>query len=114
MTKDNHILICGRDSVLLGTRGSVLRSAGYCISVTLEPIGQAPDLGNVELLIVCHTLSAEERQNDLSTLASSTPKAKALCLVPNAGGATEDSIFLLDSFAGPKKMLEIVKELVSS
>ncbi|MGI4758757.1 MAG: hypothetical protein ACRYGF_18150 [Janthinobacterium lividum] len=112
LAENNHILICGRDPDLLRTREMVLRSAGHRVSVTLQPIGQAPDLDSVELLIVCHTLSAAERQRDLSTLASSISKAKALCLVPHAGGATGDDTFVLDSFAGPKKMLEVVKELV--
>ena len=114
MAENNHIMICGRDLELLKTRQMVLQSAGHHVSVTLDPIGKAADLGSVELLIVCHTLSATERKVDLSTLAGSISKAKVLCLVPNAGGATEVDTYLLDSFAGPRKMLEFVKELVSA
>ncbi len=113
MAHDPHILICGRDKELLGTRGLVLQSAGYRVSMTLEAIEKTPDLESVRLLIVCHTLSSAERQMALSTFAEQSPGARVLCLVPNLGGV-EDGVHTLDSFSGPRKMLEVVKRLLNA
>lgn len=112
MTQRVHILISGRDDALLRTRSLVLRHAGYRVSTTMEPI-EPLEASGTALLIVCHTLSTAERQQDLSTLASTLPKAKALCLVPHAGSAI-DGAAVLDSFCGPREMLRVVEHLLST
>ena len=113
MTRSTHILICGRDAELLRTRGLVLQSAGYRVSCTTEPIRYEDHLETVDLLVVCHTLSAEEREQAISSLANLKPGAKAVCLELNAS-ATGDGVPTLDSFAGPKNMLEGVKRVLNA
>ena len=113
MARETHILICGRDAKLLCTRRLVLRSAGYHVSTTLHNIEKTPDLESVKLLVVCHTLSSAERHKALSTFAERGPGAKALCLVPSSGEVRE-GVCTLDSFAGPRKMLEVVKRLLDA
>ena len=113
MNENAHILICGRDSNLLETRGLVLRKAGYRVSTTTQPIQQAPALNGLDLLIVCHTLSTEERRNDLSVLACAAPQAPALCLTPHKG-PVEPHIPTLDSYQGPHEMLRVVNQLLSA
>ena len=113
MTQPAYILICGRDAELLETRGLVLRSAGFHVSTTVGPIAMSPGLGTVDLLIVCHTLSAQERQADLSALAESSSAAKSLCLSPSRG-PDESCGATLDSFAGPRAMLARVAELLGA
>lgn len=113
MNENAHILIAGRDASLLDTRGLVLQSAGYKVSTTLQPIAQAPGLNGVGLLIVCHTLSTEERQSDLAALVGAAPQTKALCLTPHKG-PLEPCIPTLDSYQGPYEMLRVVNRLLSA
>ena len=112
MTPKAHILISGRDDALLHTRGKVLETAGYRVSTTVKPI-QLADTDSVQILIVCHTLSAAERQYDLAALANASSDAKALCLMPHAGPVI-DNAAVLDSFCGPREMLRIVERLLTA
>ena len=112
MNEQAHILICGRDAALLETRSLVLQSAGFRVSTITRPLAMSRDLGNLDLLLVCHTLSAQERQADLCALATLAPKAKALCLRPSPG-LDESCGATLDSFAGPRKMLTTVTEVLN-
>lgn len=111
MTPKAHILISGRDYQLLRTRGRVLETAGYRVSTTVEPI-QPSEAAQIQLLIVCHTLSAIERQRDVSVLAELSSTAKALCLMPHAGPAIMGTT-VLDSFCGPREMLQVVERLLT-
>ena len=108
-----HILISGRDRSLLETRERVLQIAGYRVSTTLQPVEGSHDLGDVRLLIICHTLSVEERRSDLALLADAYPQARALCLVPLAGAVAID-VPTLDSYRGPREMLRVVNSLLTS
>ena len=82
MDQQPHILISGRDANLLLVRSLVLQSAGYRVSATTRPITQRPVLDGIRLLILCHTLNAEERESDLATAAAACPEATVLLLVP--------------------------------
>lgn len=113
MTQHAHILITGRDAALLNTRAKVLACAKYRVSTRLEPLASSESLENVQLLIVCHTLSAAERQDDVAAFADSIPGAKALCLIPHAGPAV-DGAAVLDSFCGPREMLRVVHRLLTT
>jgi hypothetical protein len=42
MEQVTHILICGRDVDLLETRGLVLQSAGFRVSMTLQAVEKTP------------------------------------------------------------------------
>ena len=113
MNQHGHILVTGRDAALLSTRAQVLASAQYRVSTSLQPLASSESLEDVQLLIVCHTLSATERQDDIATFAASVPKAKALCLIPHAGSST-DGAAILDSFCGPREMLRVVHRLLTA
>ena len=112
MSTPISILICGRDAALLKTRGLVLESAGYDVTVTLRSLEFEPDLSAIKLMIVCHTLSENERRQAISILASRSPQAKIVCLAPTKG-AIDASVTTVDSFRGPRMLLDTVKSLVA-
>lgn len=113
MNEQANILLSGRNADLLATRGQVLETAGYHVSTTLKAIEASSDLAAVHLLIVCHTLSAEDRQQDLSTLAAKAPHARALCMTPHSD-AIECGISPVDSFQGPRELLRVVTSLLQT
>ena len=106
------ILICGRDAALLRTRGLVLQQAGYDVTITLQSLEFEPDLSAIKLMIVCHTLSEKERQQAISTLALRAPQAKTACMIPTKG-VIEEGVATVESFHGPRRLLETVKLLVA-
>jgi hypothetical protein len=113
LLQDPAILITGRDEALLSTRGSVLKAAGYGVTTTVVPIERADDLSAVDLLVVCHTLNADQREHDLAALHESNPQAKALCLVPHAG-RVDPQVAVLNSFTGPYQMLQAVEQCLAT
>lgn len=108
-----HILITGRDAALLSTRGGVLETAGYRVTTTVSPIKCAEDLATVHLVVICHTLDAEQREHDLTVLRASSSQAKVLCLVPHAG-QVDPQVAVLNSFSGPRQMLLTVKQCLAA
>ncbi len=113
MNRQAHILITGRDPDLLYIRELVLKSAGYHVSATLVPIRSFSGLRSVQLLIICHTLSVEERRSDLNTLASASPDTIPLCMMPRSEFC-EAGVASLDCLRGPSEMLHVVHELLSN
>ena len=103
MQEPAHILITGRDEALLSTRGSVLKTTGYRGTITVTPIEHADDLSAVQLLVICHALSSEQREHDLHTLRSLNTQAKVLCLVPHAG-RVDPQVAVLNSFSGRTRL----------
>ncbi|MFN2974162.1 hypothetical protein [Terriglobus aquaticus] len=110
MNEQAHILITGRDPDLLETRSLVLQTAGHRVSTTLEPIATFAPLESVQLLIVCHTLEASERQSDLEALGIASPNARALCVAPYSGDMGDIATF--NSYEGPREMMRVVNRLL--
>jgi hypothetical protein len=76
------ILICGRDLSLLESRKWVLETCGYRVLLKGDttgwlPVGQGQ---NFDLLILCHTLSAMEREQILMLASHRWPLIKTLIL----------------------------------
>ena len=111
MMPQAHILITGRDQHLLETRCRVLQSVGHRVTTTLSPIRLSSNLEDVQLLIVCHTLSKAERERDLSTIADSYPKLNVLCLAPTPT-PLGNGVSTLDSFSGTRELLRVVNQML--
>jgi CheY-like chemotaxis protein len=67
-----HILSVGYDPHLMATRSMVLRSRGYAVeeAYSLAKAFQGVQSDAIDLLLICHTVSAEDR-NKLITLVRS-------------------------------------------
>lgn len=110
MSTAPSILVYGHEATLLQTRAWVLGTAGYrvfCTKYKLESNSSEP----IDLLVLCHTLSPEERRNALLTLASEWPEAKKLQLRPSSG-LPENDVGIFDIFEGPRGLLQKVDELL--
>lgn len=112
MTTVPFILVYGREATLLQTRAWILEKAGHRVWPTMHKL-EANSLSEpIDLVVLCHTLSPEERRKALLTLATRWPEAKKLQLCPSSGPAEKD-VETFDIFEGPRGLLKKVNELLS-
>jgi len=94
------ILSVGEDPMLLETRSSILRSAGYAVAAELssrDAMNHFPD-GDFDLVLLCHSITPEDRSRLIRLIrvsGSRTPVlfvASQACDLPDAlADATVDS-----------------------
>jgi DNA-binding NtrC family response regulator len=117
MAANSLVLMFGRDSLLLQTRQWLLQSVGYRAHIARE-LAEVEDVlsrGEVELLVLCHTLAGEECEQAIALLQRWSPSAK--CLVLTANGCSclaalcEESTQARD---GPRKFVAKVTTLMKS
>lgn len=72
----------GRDVSLLQTRVWVLEKPGFAVVgvLTLEDLEEVLASKSVDLLVLCHTLSADERGEALTAIRVLQPQAKKLLI----------------------------------
>jgi hypothetical protein len=114
------VLVYCRDSILLGTRLMLLRSAGYRAlgADTLQNAAQILLHEHMDVLILCHTISESDCRRALALPVSKTTKV----LILNAGTygcgfkLRDEFSFLepLDASDGPVQLLSTVDRLVHS
>ena len=104
------ILVLGRDMPLLDTRAWVLRQAGYRVKA-LAPWEVIPETESVDLLILCHTITEDERDALLLMATAQRPAIRMLCLTPTAG-SLQGIPNIFNSFDGPSKLIETVQKLL--
>lgn len=104
------ILMYGRDICLLQTRALVLQHAGYRVAAVQNWLG-APAHEAIDLLILCHSLTQQQRRKALEDASDQWPTAKQLCLTPTNGPIDTDCL-TFDSFGGPEKLIEVVGKLL--
>ena len=111
------ILIYGNDATLLDTRQWVLESAHFRVTTTsalpsaLAALTEkAPDL-----LVLCHTLSADERNSINAALAALKLPAKTLTFSPTHRTIDRAEILgeVVDGFEGPHGLIAAAKRLLS-
>ncbi len=110
MSEASSILVFGRDPLLLDTRASILRLAGYRV-IALTPKEGTPPTEAVNLLVLCHTLTAAERNALQLFAAAQRPAAGLLCLTPTEG-SLEGFPDHFNIFDGPAKFVETVQKLL--
>lgn len=113
----SSILIVGHDEHLLATRQWVLQTRGYQVATVADSVAvQKLRLSvPVRLLVLCHTLSAAEREAVTEAAIARWPGLKVLTLVADPGRAPSGILGqLLHTMDGPGKLLTMVTELVGS
>src|SRR5438270_4237482 len=111
------IVIIGHDEHLLATRQWVLQTRGYrVLTMTQLPALQSvPASPPVRLLVLCHTLSPDERQDAAAAAGIRWPGVKCLTLTAEPGRAPSGILGqLLHTMDGPAKLVSMVTELVGS
>ena len=114
MSAPTSILVYGRDPSLLDTRRWVLERAGYRV-LTAQALAEAKHLAATEpvkVLLLCHSLSAQDSENALAAADTIRPEMRRLLITANTHVCTarhEDHI--LSAFDGPQALIAAVQEL---
>jgi DNA-binding response OmpR family regulator len=107
------VLVFGQDAQLLETRRWLLEAAGYQVRTTGEypEVVRILDAESIRLLLLCHTLSAEECRRVLA--AANRPHGlKTLALTAGMGGCHDHvQTEVLDALDGPAKFVSTVNRL---
>jgi len=109
------ILIYERDIHLLNTRCLMLVHAAFEVATTLD-LGEAAsriDADFVDLLILCHTLFAEECTSIPVNVHSLRPRMKTLILSTSRSGCESREDFVLRTFASPLVLISTVCGLMN-
>ena len=114
MSTPSSILVYGRDPSLLDTRRWVLERAGYRVltAQTLEEARHLAATDPISVLLLCHSLSAQDYENALAVADSIRPEMRRLLITANTHlctGRSEDHI--LSAFDGPRALIAAVQEL---
>ena len=111
----SSILVYGRDQRLLETRSLVLAQAGFRVSIVmgLEEAEAIVAAEPVRVMVLCHTLSPEERVRALVAAKRLRPAVKRMVMtadaltVPDEG--QEETLSVYD---GPHQLILSVRRLV--
>jgi CheY-like chemotaxis protein len=118
------ILLFGQDPVLLSTRQWVLSSNGHQVYLAADLASATRILADepVDLLVLCHTLSPEDRDQAIALTTPKDsrlrraqkrfPKIKHLVLVAGAAGSQEAGSDVLNAMSGPAQLVSRVQSLV--
>ena len=109
------ILLFGHDPILLQTRRLVLEQAGYWVTQTTElsRLVCLVSLEQVNLLVLCHTLSMEECGRAAALVQTRWPQVQTVTLLAGDAGcrltASSDQV---DSREGPKRLVDTIAGLI--
>jgi hypothetical protein len=81
------LLAVGHDPLLLKTRGQVLQAAGYIVVLThsLKEAKATFLHGDFDLVILCHSLSLDERERLTYLIREQTALTPIISISPNLG-----------------------------
>ena len=109
------IVVFGHDEHLLATRQWVLQSRGYRVFTVSDASRLATIAPNlpVKLIIVCHSVSAEECAAVMALSTARWPSIEHLVLDAD-GSRMPDGLLgqLLHTMDGPAKLLSVVNEII--
>ena len=116
MFNPTRILVYGRDPSLLETRQLVLQTIGGTVEATTE-LEQAKRMlgdGSLDLLVLCYTLSLEDRNAILNSVEQLSPDLKVLILSADGppSNQTVDGDFSI--FSGPGAFKSKVLRMLGS
>jgi DNA-binding NtrC family response regulator len=109
------ILIFGRDSTLLETRGWILERTGALIlsAASLLETEQIAAQYSISLLVICHSVSQEDCEHLLTAINQIQPNVKKLLMTANTSlGPLGQEERTLSAFAGPAALLDTVQTLL--
>jgi hypothetical protein len=103
----------GRDRQLLSIRKILMQKEGFRVVDVTEPSELFSVQGDVDLIVLCHTVPTEDCELSLSIAAAQWPEARELVLVAwNNEGACGHGAEQFSTLQGPEKLLELVHQLV--
>jgi DNA-binding NtrC family response regulator len=114
MMNTDFILVYGRDPNVLETRRMVLETTGARVLATTrwEEAQQVIENATVSLLVLCYTLSSEDRLLILQFAQRVSPEINALVLRADGQSPPDFDKDTLDVFAGPRAFKAKVMEML--
>ena len=109
------ILVYGSDELLLRTRTMVLEQAGFRVFTAIRPEDAETIIKtrDVALVVLCHSLSLENRESLLEFANVREPALKTVVLTASNSLYPEHIPgAVLDSLDGPRKLVETVNRLL--
>ncbi len=117
MTPASTILIYGHDRTLLDTRRWVLQKAGFQVFTVGKMENAAKMMADerIDLLLLCHTLTAKERRAALAAETALRPDTKRLVMVTTLQevGLEEIEGESLHIFAGAAALIAATRKLLN-
>jgi hypothetical protein len=114
MIPSTHVLSFGHDLSLLQTRQQVLATRFQSSAVSnVSDLKEQISSEEIDMVVLCHTLSEEERRAALEIAECSLPSTKVLTLVSNTTTATFRSKHTLYGLVDPRELLEKVTEVLN-
>jgi DNA-binding NtrC family response regulator len=109
-----RILIFGHNSMLLDTRRRVLQGVGFQVWTATEPENVSSTIltKEIDLLILCQTLTESERSDALRAAHTLRPKMRIVLMcqdVQDAVVTAQDT--LVDSFLRPEALISMTIQL---
>ena len=111
MPSTASVLLLGQDEQLLQTRRWVLESAGLQVYTATHFLALNRALADhqVDLLILCHSLTTEECDRAIAIVEAHPPKLKILALTTaSSGTGATKADQAIDTAEGSKTLLSIV------
>ena len=115
MSQAAQIIVYGEDRGLLESRTWVLQRAGLN-ALRAHSLGEAEELMRGQkfaLVVLCHTLSLEQREKALEQIRRFGPHIWALILDAHHDSASSSDFARLSPASGPRAMIDTIKDLVA-
>jgi len=108
------ILVYGTDPILLTTRRLKLEKAGYRVFATMEFLDAKLVLMNqqIDVLIVCQTLSDDERSGILETAQAMTPDVKCVIVRFDGRDVPVGDAEFVEGLEGPTTLLKAIGRIL--
>jgi DNA-binding response OmpR family regulator len=116
MCKARLIVVMGSDATLLESRARVLEGAGFAVrrAQSIPQVKHALQETNVDLLLLCHTLTKEDCQRAIAASRELNPKIATLSLVAYAGRRPKErDRVVIHQMSGPRMLVETVRSILN-
>ncbi len=117
MVSSPSILLYGHDARLLETRRWILEGCDFQVRTvsSLLALHETISTRQIDVMILCHSLSSEECERALDVAHLNSPGIKTLVLTAQdsiCASAAGDDDAVLDTWEGPRVLLDTVQKLL--
>jgi hypothetical protein len=106
------VLVFGRDYQLVHTRSLILEKAGYHVRTasSLPEIRQLPSEPTMDMMVLCHSLTAQDCAQALIITHERWPRIQTVALVSGSSGCgSEGADTVMEATEGPAKLISAVR-----
>jgi DNA-binding NtrC family response regulator len=110
------VLVFGRDSQLVHTRGLILEKAGFRVrtAASLPDIQQMPSEPNMDIMLLCHSLSTQDCDEALIITHERWPQIQTIALVSGSlDCGSESADAAIETSEGPAKLINAVRKRIN-